>query len=93
MKIQWIPILGAAAALVAVKITGHYFGTTAAVVAVCVLLLCWFGAHLIYKQQLVKIRAHLASLDDKGRADLLSRASPEIRKDLEQLSAKNEKTA
>ena len=92
MKISWLPILGAVGALSGVKIIGHYFGMTASVVALSVLLIGWLGAYLFYRRLLVKIRVRMDGMNKNERAEFLAGAAPDIRKDLERMEA-NEKKA
>lgn len=82
-SIPWLPIFGAVGALALVKIVGHYFGTTASLIALTVLLLLWGLAHVIYQKQLDKLEAHWRGLDEEQRKELLARAGPGLRKDLE----------
>lgn len=83
MKIPWTPILGAAGALIGVKLVEHYYGTTASIIALGGLLLSWWLVHLYYKTQLARIHAQLEGLDEERRAEVLAQIDPEIRKDLE----------
>ncbi|MBI3884991.1 MAG: hypothetical protein HY302_04595 [Opitutae bacterium] len=91
MKILWWPILGAAGALVGVKIIGHYFGTGASAVALGVLLLSWWLVHLYYQGQLARIHAQLEELDEERKAEVLAQLDPEIRRDLASRAPKKER--
>lgn len=88
MKIPWWTILGAAGALVGVKVAGHYFGTSASLIAVGALLLSWWLVHRYYTTQLARIHAQLEGLDQESRAEVLAQLDPEIRKNLEARTSK-----
>jgi hypothetical protein len=88
MKISWSSILAAVTAVLCCKIVAHFFGFAASVVFVGVLLLCWLGAYLFYRRQLVSIRSSLAGMSEEQRFDVLSHATPEIRRDLARMEAK-----
>ena len=82
MKIPWSSIAAATAAVLCGKIVAHFFGFAASVVFVGVLLLCYLGVYWFYRRQLVSIRKSLAGMSVEQRFEVLSHATPEIRKGL-----------
>lgn len=86
MKIPWLPIIGAIAAVALVKFVGRHLGMTASLVTLGTLMLAWWGMHLFYKQRIRQIHAQLETLDEARKAEVLAELDPEIRKELERVA-------
>jgi hypothetical protein len=83
MKTQWKAIAGAVGAWLLVKILWHYYGISAALLALAVMVLCWFGIHLFYLKILDELYAQFLNMGDMQKTEWLRQMKPSIRKDVE----------
>lgn len=85
-------IAGAAGALLVVELLRWNFGTSAALVALCILLVGWCCLHLYARNRFNQVYRQFQQLDPERKAQTLTKLDPEIRKDIEERIAKEEKS-
>jgi hypothetical protein len=84
-------ISGAAAAFLIVYLLRRYFGTPAALVFLAVLLLAWWLLHLYTQRRFDEVYSKFQQLDAEQKALFLGELDLEIRKDIEERLAREQK--
>ena len=88
MKIPWAGILGAVGAVTLVGVIGRYFGQSASLLALGVLLLGWWLVHVYVERRMDGLYKQFRELDEEEKEDALAQLEPEIREDFEKRIAK-----
>jgi hypothetical protein len=84
-------VFGAAAAFLIVYLLRRYFGIPAALVFLVVLLLAWWLLYLYTQRRFDEVYSQFQRLDAEQKELFLGKLDPEIRKDIEERLAREQK--